>query len=236
MISLAPFLLNIMELSKIASAIYNDLQSGLTGFNANPAISLEQLEDECVEKRQAVIKEWYLKDVLKKGDFAISLSCIDVDCKNMLECNGCKEAIGVKMGNHFEIPLLMNELGDDAILYIGTADGTKPFKVYNSMISSSANKYRRRGNKEPYVFIDRTPNSNNKCDGWIFNAPFIKQIKVTAIFKDLRDLEEYSCCQSFDYLDFGAVSDEVKTRVKKDKLLFYRQNPIPPHQTDLMPR
>jgi hypothetical protein len=46
-----------MELSKIASAIYNDLQSGLVGFNANPTISLEQIEDECVEKRQAVIKE-----------------------------------------------------------------------------------------------------------------------------------------------------------------------------------
>ena len=46
-----------MELSKIASAIYNDLVSGLSGINANPNISLEQLEDECIEVRQAVIKE-----------------------------------------------------------------------------------------------------------------------------------------------------------------------------------
>lgn len=46
-----------MELSKIASAVYNDLESGLSGFNANPNISLEQLEDECIETRLAVIKE-----------------------------------------------------------------------------------------------------------------------------------------------------------------------------------
>jgi hypothetical protein len=46
-----------MELSKIASAIYNDVVSGLAGMNANPTISLEQLEDEVVEERQTVIKE-----------------------------------------------------------------------------------------------------------------------------------------------------------------------------------
>ena len=46
-----------MELSKIASAIYNDVMSGLAGMNANPTISLEQLEDEVVEERQMVIKE-----------------------------------------------------------------------------------------------------------------------------------------------------------------------------------
>lgn len=46
-----------MELSKITSAIYNDIVSGLAGMNANPTISLEQLEDEVVEERQTVIKE-----------------------------------------------------------------------------------------------------------------------------------------------------------------------------------
>jgi hypothetical protein len=46
-----------MELSKITSAIYNDVVSGLAGMNANPTISLEQLEDEVVEERQSVIKE-----------------------------------------------------------------------------------------------------------------------------------------------------------------------------------
>ena len=47
----------IMELSKIASAIYNDIMAGLSGMSANPTISLEQLEDEVIEERTAVIKE-----------------------------------------------------------------------------------------------------------------------------------------------------------------------------------
>lgn len=225
-----------MELTKIASAIYNDLQSGLRGFNANPTISLEQIEDEVVEKRQAVIKEWYLKDILKKGDLAITLNCVDVDCKNMVNCHSCQTPAATKLGSHFEIPLLLNELGDDAIIFIGSADGQIPFKVYFSLNSAKSNKYRRRGNNEPYVYIDRTPNENNKCDGWIFNAPFIKQIKVTAVFKDLRDLGEYTCCQDFEYLDFGAISDEVKNRVKQDKFKYYRQYPVTPTQTDLVPR
>lgn len=46
-----------MTLDKITSAIYNDIQSGLAGMNANPTMSMEQLADEVVEERQAVIKE-----------------------------------------------------------------------------------------------------------------------------------------------------------------------------------
>jgi hypothetical protein len=55
---------------------------------------------------------------------------------------------------------------------------------------------------------------------------------VVGVFKDLRQLEEYSCCRDFDYLDFGIISDEVKNRVKKDKFAFYRQNLAKPHITD----
>lgn len=46
-----------MELSKITSAIINDVSAGLSGLNANPAMSYEQIEDEVVEERQTVIKE-----------------------------------------------------------------------------------------------------------------------------------------------------------------------------------
>jgi hypothetical protein len=33
-------------------------------------------------------------------------------------------------------------------------------------------------------------------------------------------------------MDFGIISDEVKTRVKKDKFAFYRQNLSQPHPTN----
>ena len=46
-----------MELSRISSAIYNDVVAGLSGMNANPAISLEQLEDEVIEMRHTVVKD-----------------------------------------------------------------------------------------------------------------------------------------------------------------------------------
>jgi hypothetical protein len=59
---------------------------------------------------------------------------------------------------------------------------------------------------------------------------------VTAVFKDLRQLEQYTCCRDFEYLDFGIISDEVKNRIKQDKFVFYRQNPYQPHLTDTIAR
>lgn len=47
-----------MTVNEISSAIYNDIMSGLVNITSDPNISLEQLEDEVVEERQAVIKEW----------------------------------------------------------------------------------------------------------------------------------------------------------------------------------
>lgn len=222
-----------MTLDKIAASIYNDISSGLAGFNANPTISILQLEDEVSEKRQVVIKELFAKDLLKLEDLAVSINCIEVDCENMVKCDSCdKSPLTAKMQSHFEIPMLLTDVGEEAIIYIGSADGMYPFKVYFSLDATKANQYRRRRNLEPFVYVDRTPNSNQMCDCWIFNAPFIKQIKVIAVFKDLRQLSEFSCCRDFDYLDFGIISDEVKNRVKKDKFAFYRQNLAQPHVTD----
>ena len=71
---------------------------------------------------------------------------------------------------------------------------------------------------------------------WIFNAPFVKRLSITGVFKDLRQLQQYSCCNNAEYLDFGSISDEVKNRVKKDKLTFYREARPMPTPTDLMPK
>lgn len=222
-----------MTLDKIASSIWNDLYGGTSGFNANPAISMFQIEDECVEKRQVVIRELFTKGLLKLNDLAVTLNCINVECDNMVKCDRCDQApFSYKMQPHFEIPQLLPDVEEDAIIYIGSADGMYPFKVYYSTEGIKMNKYRRRSSNDPFIYIDRTPNSNQMCDCWVFNAPFIKQIKVTAVFKDLRQLEQFACCRDFDYLDFGIISDEVKNRVKKDKFIFYRENLSKPHLTD----
>lgn len=226
-----------MNLNKIASAIISDLYSGLAGFNANQTISIEQIEDEVIEKRQVVIKELFAKNLLKLEDLAVSLNCVEVNCENMIKCDSCdKEPLVTKNQPHFEIPQLLTDVGEGAIIYIGSADGIIPFRVYYSLEATKSNQYRRRGSKEPFVFIDKTVNSNQMHDCWIFNAPFVKQIKVVGVFRDLRQLEEYPFSRDFDYLDFGIISDEVKNRVKKDKFAFYRENLSQPYPTNTVYR
>lgn len=222
-----------MTISSLASAIYNDVVSGLSGMNVNPNMSLEQLEDECAEMRAAVIKEYYLKGLLKPSDFTVAINCVDVDCEDRSKC--CANPSG-KMAAHFEIPQLMDDLGDSAILYIGSTDRENSFKVYTNPISMKYNKYKRRGADKPYVYIEKTPNEHNMFDGWVFNAPFVKRLTVIGVFKDLRQLEEFNCCNNPEFTDFGSISIEVKDRLTRKKLQYYRQYIQQPHQTDGLPR
>jgi len=222
-----------MELRKIASAVYNDVVSGLSGYNANPNISMEQLEDEVVETRQAVIKEWYAKNLLKKGDLMMAINCIDVDCADPSKC--CENPSG-KSALHFEIPQIIDDLGVDAVSFVGSTDRQIPYKVYFTPQCHKYHKYKKHNANKPYVYIEKTPNSRNMYDGWVFNAPFVKRLTVIAIFKDLRQLEEFSCCNAEEIRDFGSVSMEVKDRLTKKKLQYYRQYVAAPQQTNGVPR
>lgn len=44
--------------SKLASAIRNDVVSGLRGYHHNMSMSIEQLQDDIVDERLQVIKEF----------------------------------------------------------------------------------------------------------------------------------------------------------------------------------
>ena len=129
-------------------------------MNANPNLSLEQLEDEIIETREAVIKEWYLKGLLKPHDLMLSINCIDVDCEDPAKC--CNSG---KSELHFEIPVLMNDLGSDAVDWIGTIDREERFSVYFTRDALKFRKYKRYSANKPYVFIDKTPNKNGMYDG-----------------------------------------------------------------------
>lgn len=217
-----------MELSKIASAVYNDVMAALSGVNANPVMSFEQLEDEVVEKRLFIIKQLYAKNLLKPEDLMIALNCIPVDCADPAKCNCSKGSH--KSEIHFEIPQLITDLGSDAISYVGSLDRKVPFKVYFDPNLAQTHQYKRRGSKSPYVYIERTPNENNMYDCWVYNAPYIKQIAVIGVFKDLRQLGEFTCCQDFNFLDFGTISASVKEALTNEKINYYRkliQQPMP---------
>jgi hypothetical protein len=155
-----------MELSKITSAIINDLFGGTSGLTANPSISYEQIEDEVVEKRITVIKELYHKGLLTKGDLALSINSIPVECEDPASCDKCSGAniSSNKRELHFEIPLLIDDLGSDSISYLGSLDHSVPYTVYYSLDNARAHKYKRRGANTPYVYINRTPNKNNMHD------------------------------------------------------------------------
>lgn len=46
-----------MTINDCASAIFNDVVSGLRGYSVTPTMSIEQLEDEVIAERLVVLKE-----------------------------------------------------------------------------------------------------------------------------------------------------------------------------------
>lgn len=216
--------------SKLASAIINDVYSGLAGLHHNISMSQEQLEDEIIAMRLQVIKEYQLKGILPLKDLLLSINCIPVDCKDLERCPICKP--GTKTPNaHFEIPQIMTEFGDNSIAYLGTVDRQRAFTTYITPdFTNNYQQYRKRGQQTPYVYIDPTPNENNMYDGYIFNAPLLKMISIVALFKDPRQLEGYGCCDTLfeeGKENYTFIDTEVKNRLTNLKIKYYRQLHMP---------
>ena len=208
--------------SKLASAVYNDIVGGLRGYTSNPTISIEQLEDDLAEMRLTVIKEFALKGLLPKNDLLMSINCIPVDCKNIERCT-CNNSVDIGTPTlHFEIPQIMTEY-DGGIEYIGSVDKQIPFKWYTSINTMKYHKYRRKGKNKPYVYIDITPNEHNLCDCWVFNTPILKKVSVIGVFKNLKQLEGYECCNEIDVNNLSFLDSEIKRRVTELKIKYYRQ-------------
>lgn len=218
---------------RIADAVYNDVVSGLRGYHNNMSISIEQLEQDVIDLRLLIIKEYMLKGILPIQDLLISLNCIPVDCKGLNKC-GCNSTnCGSDPIAHFQIPQLLFDYGlKNAIYYLGSPDKQTPFLVYTKPFNkiSSIQKYRKRGKNKPWVYIDITPNSEGLLDCYIFEAPLIKSVSIIAIFKDPRQAEDFQCnCEGDDNIatqmdsNFNFIDTIIKERLTKQKLLYYRQ-------------
>lgn len=231
-----------MTVEQIAAAIENDIYSGLAGLNnSNISISLDQLEDEIVELREIIIMEWWRKGILHKDDLLEALNCVVVDCKDPTKCSACDKPYDGPAGHsemHFEIPKTVSGIGADAITFVGSADRKEKYRVYYSPTQVKYQKYRRKYKDKPYVYIEKTPNENGNYDGWIFNLPYVKRIAVIGIFKDPRDLEKLGCDGDCDKSksDMGSVSLEIKTRLTKEKIYYYRQAWMPPQPNNQIAR
>ena len=215
-----------MIVNKLASAALNDIISGLSGVTATINIPIEQLEDEIVMTRLAIIHQYALKNLLPFKDLYTSLNCIEVDCKSLDKC--CVADSDDTVMAHFEIPQIANVAGEEAIGFIGSTDKEIKFKVYTSP-QFKYHRYKRRGQNKPYVYIDMSPNENNRLDGYIFNAPMLERLSITAIFKDPRQVEELSCCGYAETDNFSDIALETKDTVVKKYIQYYRQLIVPPY-------
>lgn len=188
------------------------------------SMSLEQLEDDIVDERLQLIKEYTLKGIIPLNDLVLAINCIDIDCKDLDRCSVCK-------GNdycsqpvaHFEIPQLMLDYGFTPIVYLGTTDRQSPFLYYTSVNAFNYfRKYRKRGKNKPFVWIDTTPNENGHYDCYVFNAPLLKYITVVAIFKDPRQLCDFDCEGEYKDDNFTWINNEIKKRLTEKKIRYYR--------------
>lgn len=217
-----------MELNKLASAILNDILSGLRGITSNISLSVEQLEDDIIDERLTIIKEYALKGLLPVKDLVTSINCLEVDCKPIENCNLCNSNLNVRETNipHVEIPQIVTNLGVDAIQYFGTVDRNTPFKIYTD-ISYQYHKYNRWLGRKPYIYIDTSPNENGMYDCYIFNAPLIKTLSIIAVFKDPRQLEQFTCCNAEEVSNMNFLTNDIKRRITEKKVRWYRNLAAP---------
>lgn len=210
------------QIEKLASAIRNDVVSGLKGFHSNLSMSTEQLCQDIVDERLQILKEYSLKGILPTRDLYISINCIPVDCKSLDKCR-CNNQNFSTPTLHFEIPQILNDYGSLSIDYIGSTDKQLPFIYYTSPSILRQHQYRKRGKDRPYVWIDTTPNEKGMYDCFVFNAPLLKVVSISAIFKDLRQLDNYDCCTDLQDDNMTFINNEIKKRVTEKKIRYYRQ-------------
>ena len=191
---------------------------------------MNQLEDEIVACRLAILKEYFLKGIFPIKDLLMAINCIDVDCHSLERCNCGKISSDDTLVAHFEIPQLISDYGKQAIEYIGSTDRQNKFTVITSLSELQNKKYRKRGQKKPYVWIDFAPNNEGMLDCFIFNAPMINQVSVVGAFKDPRQVERYHCCKNDDDFTLTGADDNmsylsqlVKERLTSEKIKYYRQ-------------
>ena len=216
------------QIEKLASAIRNDVVAGLRGYHTNLSMSMEQLCQDIVDERLQILKEYSLKGSLPLKDLYLSINCIQVDCKNIERCRcNTYDACSEQPIAHFEIPQIVNDYGNLSIDYIGSTDRQLPFLFYTSSTAFRYHKYRKRGKNKPYVWIDTTPNENGMYDCFVFNAPLLDRVSISAIFKDLRQLDKFECCTDLQDDNMTFINNEIKKRLTEKKIRYYRQLAAP---------
>lgn len=228
----------MFNVTRLASAVQNQVLSGLSGYNSTLTIPIAQLEDEVVQEYLLLVKKYSLKNMIPKKDLFVELNCIEVGCKSLSNC--CKDIPELRDAvSHFEIPPIVNDFGDSAIEYIGSINKQIKFKVYTGF-NFQHHKYKLRGANQPYVFVNPSINQNGLLDCYLFNAPYLERVTVVAIFKDPRQVAEYmsehGCCDWTDNDTQTWLDAEIVQSLTAKYLKYFRQLQAPNTSNDTVPR
>lgn len=76
-----------------------------------------------------------------------------------------------------------------------------------------------------YNFCDM--NQQEDDDLRVFNAPLIKTLSIIAVFKDPRQLEQFTCCNAEEVSNMNFLTNDIKRRITEKKVRWYRSLAAP---------
>lgn len=219
-----------MTIEQLSSVIYNNVVSGIDGNHIDRKFSMAQIEDDIINERLTIIKEYSLKGLLPANDLMIKINCVELDDQPINRI-GEFEAFNGYYIKHFEVPQIAYAFDKESVGYVGTIDGQNSFTIYTDRHAWINHRNKRFVKQNPHVFIDTATNYNNKYDGWIISKTPLQEgilISVIAIWKDPRDLMEYQCCKEEEICNWTFISTEIIKRVTEKYLRYYRMLYQPP--------
>jgi hypothetical protein len=177
----------------IASAIVSYLVNGLKGVSEQSYI-IPQLEAEIDTVRASILQQLPPDTRVSESQLTQKIPCLTMDCRDIAQCCDTNR-FKTEPVMHTEIPKLASLRIEDPIVYLGTIDYARPFKVYTTPNRARSHKGSFIAKNLPYAWVDMSVNNNGKHDVWFWNIKLAKTATIQAVFENPEDVYEYTCCQ-----------------------------------------
>lgn len=217
-----------MTIEQLSSIIYNNIVSGIEGSHIDLKFSLSQIEDDIINERLQIIKEYAIKGMLPSADLMIKLSNIKL-LDQPTSGIGSSDLNGFNIKT-FEVPQIAFVYDKESIAYIGNDSGQDSFPFYIDRHAWVNHRYKRFIKQRPHVYVDLATNENNKYNCYLLSkeAISIPSISIVAIWKDPRSLLDYQIDNEDEILNWSHISAEIIKRMTEKYLRYYRQLYQPP--------
>lgn len=168
-----------MTLTQIASAIYNNVMSGLRS-TTNIAFSIEQLEQEVVNTTPSLILQLSGKMKFNPEEFAQTTNVLQLDTETLPARAFNNQYIAVA---HTRLPRISPTFGNRSVIYAGPADMSLNMTKYFDD-SYTIHDYSFVTSQRPYVFFDMSVTKDGEIDAYFFNIGTLEKVIVKAVFED----------------------------------------------------